>query len=209
MTPPLPPLLVDPLVARNPVAVQMLGVCSALAVTTQVGTSLVMGAALTVTLAASNVVVSLLRRWLGRDVRLIVEITVIASLVIVVDQVLRAFAPDTSRRLSVYVGLIVTNCIVLGRAEAFALRHPPWPSFLDGVGNGAGYAAVLLAVATVREVLGTGTFLGATVLRRAEDGGGYVPADVLLQPVSALFVLALLVWGVRAVSGARAEEDVP
>ncbi len=194
--------LLDPLLRRNPVTVLILGVCSALAVTSQVATALVMGAALTATTCASNVAISLVRHALPRSLRLIIEITIIASLVIVVDLFLQAYAPAMSRRLSVFVGLIVTNCIVLGRAETFASRAGPWASFLDGLGNGVGYAAVLVAVAAVREVLGAGTFLGARVLPTVADGGWYEPIDLLLKPVSAFFVLALLVWASRALAPA-------
>jgi len=197
MPPPQASVLLDPIVRHNPIAVQILGVCSSLAVTTQVSTALVMGLALTVTLCLSNVSISLIRRHLPRSIRLIVEITIIASLVIVIDQALQAYAYDMSKRLSVFVGLIVTNCIVLGRAEAFASRSAPWPSLLDGLGNGIGYGLVLAIVAVVREVLGNGTLLGATVLRRAADGGWYVPVDFLHKPASGFFLLALLVWGLR------------
>lgn len=200
-------VLLDPVVRRNPVTVLILGVCSALAVTSQVSTALVMGVALTVTTSVSNVAISLIRHALPRSIRLIVEITIIASLVIVVDQVLQAYAPAQSKQLSVFVGLIVTNCIVLGRAEAFASRAAPWPAFLDGLGNGVGYALVLLAVATVRELLGAGTFLGVTVLRTAAAGGWFEPLDVMLKPVSAFFVLALLVWALRAGRGGPDEEE--
>lgn len=199
--------LLDPLLRRNPVTVLILGVCSALAVTSQVATALVLGAALTATTCASNVAISLVRHALPRSLRLIVEITIIASLVIVVDLVLQAYAPAMSRRLSVFVGLIVTNCIVLGRAETFASRTGPWTSFLDGLGNGVGYAAVLVAVAVVREVLGAGTLLGARVLPTVADGGWYEPIDLLLKPVSAFFVLALLVWASRALAPAPDEEE--
>jgi len=207
MTTDLRAVLTEPIVRRNPVTVQILGVCSALAVTSQVATALVMGVALTATTCASNVAISLIRGALPRSIRLIVEITIIASLVIVVDQVLQAYAPAMSKQLSVFVGLIVTNCIVLGRAEAFASRSGPWASFLDGLGNGAGYALVLFAVATVREVLGTGTFLGATVLRTVAAGGTYEPVDLLLKPVGAFFLLALLVWGLRAARLAPDDEE--
>lgn len=190
--------LVDPLLRRNPVVVSILGICPALAVSTRVSTALVMGLALTFTLCGSAVAISLLRRHLPRSVRLIVMITVVATLVIVVDQVLAAYAFAMSKQLSVFVGLIVTNCIVLGRAEAFSSRNPPWPSFLDAVGNGAGFLLVLVVVGAVREVLGAGTLLGVTVLRTVADGGGFVPLALMARPVSAFFLLALVAWGVRA-----------
>ncbi len=196
----------DPILRRNPIAVQILGVCSALAVTSRVSTALVMGAALTVTLCLSNVAISLIRHHLPRSIRLIVEITIIASLVIVIDQALRAYAYGMSRQLSVFVGLIVTNCIVLGRAEAFASRSGPRASFLDGLGNGVGYGLVLLIVAVVRELLAEGALLGVTILRRVEDGGWYEPVRFLLKPASAFFVLALVVWGLRAWRKDQGEE---
>jgi Na+-transporting NADH:ubiquinone oxidoreductase subunit D len=209
MTPSARAVLLDPLVRRNPITVQILGICSSLAVTTRVATALVMGLALTVTLCLSNVAISLIRHHLPRSIRLIVEITIVASLVIVVDQALQAYAYGMSKQLSVFVGLIITNCIVLGRAEAFASHHGPWPSLLDGLGNGVGYGLVLLVIAFVRELLGNGTVLGLTVLRRIEHGGWFEPVDLMQKPASAFFLLALLVWGLRAWRPEPGEEATP
>ncbi len=190
--------LTEPIVGNNPITMQILGICSALAVTTSLSTALVMCVALTVVLATSNALISAIRHHLPRSIRLILQITIIASLVIVVDQVLQAYAFGMSKRLSVFVGLIITNCIVLGRAEAFAMQNPPWPSFLDGLGNGLGYSAILAAVAATRELLGAGTLLGLTVLPAAGNGGWYRPLDLMLLPSSAFFLLGLIVWAVRS-----------
>jgi Na+-transporting NADH:ubiquinone oxidoreductase subunit D len=191
------PVLLDPVAEHNPILLQILGICSALAVTTKLAPALVMCVALTSVLALSNSSISLIRRFLPRSIRLIVQITIIASLVIVVDQVVRAYAWTMSKQLSVFVGLIVTNCIILGRAEAFATRHPVGASFLDGLGNGLGYSLVLVVVASVRELLGAGTWLGMRVLPTVDDGGWYLPVDLMRLPPSAFFLLALLVWGLR------------
>jgi len=190
--------LSEPIVDNNPITVQILGVCSALAVTTSLSTALVMCVALTVVLASSNVVISVVRHHIPRSIRLILQITIIASLVIVVDQVLQAYAFAMSKRLSVFVGLIITNCLVLGRAEAFAMQNPPWPSFLDGVGNGLGYSAVLTTVAATREFLGAGALLGYPLLPSVREGGWYQPLELMLLPSSAFFLLGLAVWAVRS-----------
>lgn len=190
--------LTEPIVGNNPITLQILGICSALAVTTSLSAALVMCAALTVVLALSNVSISVIRHHIPRSIRLILQITIIASFVIVVDQVLQAYAFAMSKRLSVFVGLIITNCIVLGRAEAFAMQHPPWPSFLDGIGNGLGYSGILAIVGTTRELLGAGTLLGYTVLPAVNDGGWYQPLDLMLLPSSAFFLLGLVVWAVRS-----------
>lgn len=203
--------LVRPLVDENPIILQILGICSALAVTRTLATALVMCAALTAVLTLSNVCISLIRTQIARSIRLIVQITIIASLVIVVDQILQAYAWRLSRQLSVFVGLIVTNCIVLGRAETFAMRHGPRLAALDGLGNGLGYSAVLALVATVRELLGAGTLLGARVLPLAADGGWFEPMQIMLLPPSAFFLIGFLVWGVRTWRTAQVEarEFVP
>jgi Na+-transporting NADH:ubiquinone oxidoreductase subunit D len=193
-----PRTLLAPLVEQNPITLQILGICSALAVTRSLATALLMSASVTAVVAASNVSISLLRRQIPHSVRLIVQITIIASLVIVTDQVLRAYAFDLSRQLSVYVGLIVTNCIVLGRAESFALHNGPGASLLDGIGNGLGYSAVLIGVGSVRELLGAGTLLGAPVLALAREGGWYVPMGLFLLPPSAFFLIGLLIWALRS-----------
>lgn len=190
--------LLAPLVEQNPITLQLLGICSALAVTRSLATALVMSASVTAVTAVSSFSISLIRHQIPRSVRLIVQITIIASLVIVTDQVLRAYAFELSRQLSVFVGLIVTNCIVLGRAESFALRNPPGPSLLDGLGNGLGYSAVLILVGSVRELMGAGTLLGASVLPLAREGGWYVPMGLFLLPPSAFFLIGLLIWALRS-----------
>jgi len=187
----------DPLIDNNPITLQVLGLCSALAVTTSVQTALIMSAALTAVLCCSNVLVSLIRKHLAQSIRIIVQITIIASLVVVVDEFLRAYAVEASRRLSVFVGLIITNCIVLGRAEAFAMHNPPWPSFLDGLGNGLGYSLVLILVGVVRELFGAGSLLGYPVLALVRDGGWYQPNGLMLLPPSAFFIIGVLIWGIR------------
>lgn len=198
--------LVHPLVDGNPITLQVLGVCSALAVTRSVETALVMSAAVTAVLVCSNAAISLLRQEVPRSVRLIVQITIIASLVIVVDQVLQAFLPEMSRRLSVFVGLIITNCIILGRAETFAMRQGVRLSILDGLGNGVGYGLILVAVGAFRELFGTGRLLGIQVWTLVEDGGWFEPVALMLRPPSAFFLIGLLVWALhgrtrRAVEG--------
>ncbi|MDH5750363.1 MAG: NADH:ubiquinone reductase (Na(+)-transporting) subunit D [Rhodospirillales bacterium] len=197
--------LIDPILVSNPVTMQVLGICSALAVTTSLATALVMSAALIFVLTLSNGIISLIRRHVPKSVRLIVQITIIASLVIVVDQVLQAYLFEMSKRLSVFVGLIVSNCIVLGRAEAFAMKNPPWPSLLDGLGNGFGYASILVIIGSVRELLGAGTLMGATVLPTTGDGGWFTPLALMALPPSAFFLLGLLVWAVRAIRPEQAE----
>ncbi|GJM44004.1 MAG: Na(+)-translocating NADH-quinone reductase subunit D [Gemmatimonadota bacterium] len=196
---------IEPILVNNPVTLHVLGICSALAVTTSLATSLVMSAALICVLTLSSGIISLIRRHIPRSIRLIVQITIIASLVIVVDQLLQAYLFDMSKRLSVFVGLIVTNCIVLGRAEAFAMHNPPGASLLDGLGNGLGYAWILVAIGTVRELLGKGTLLGADVLALADNGGWFTPLEMMTLPPSAFFLLALLVWGVRTIRREQVE----
>lgn len=184
--------LTDPVFNNNPITLQILGICSALAVTSSLQVSLVMCIALTTVTAFSNLFVSAIRNHIPNNIRIIVQMTIIASLVIVVDEILKAVVYDISRQLSVFVGLIITNCIVMGRAEAFAMKNPPIPSFLDGIGNGLGYSAVLLAVATVRELFGSGSLFGIEVL-----GSWYVPNGLLLLPPSAFFLIGFLIWGLR------------
>jgi len=189
--------LTAPIIDNNPITLQILGICSALAVTTSLATSLTMGAALTAVLMASNVVISLIRNHLPSSIRLIVQITIIASLVIVTDQLLKAYAFEMSQRLSIFVGLIVTNCIVLGRAEGFAMRNPVWPSLLDGLGNGLGYSLILILVGTIRELLGTGNLLGFSILPSIETGGWFQPLGLMLLAPSAFFIIGLLIWVIR------------
>ncbi|MCZ4273434.1 NADH:ubiquinone reductase (Na(+)-transporting) subunit D [Maritalea porphyrae] len=194
------------LLDNNPITLQILGICSALAVTTSLGTALTMSAALTVVLMMSNGTISLIRNHLPSSIRLIVQITIIASLVIVADQILLAFAFEMSQRLSIFVGLIVTNCLVLGRAEGFAMRNPIWPSLLDGLANGLGYSAVLIVVGTIRELLGTGMLLGRTILPTVETGGWFEPLGLMLLAPSAFFIIGLLIWAIRTLRPAQIEE---
>ena len=201
--------LARPIVDENPITLQILGICSALAVTRRLDTALLMGASVIAVVAASNAVISAIRHQVPRSIRLIVQITIIASLVTVVDQLLRAFAWELSRELSIFVGLIITNCIVLGRAEGFAMSHGVRESFLDGVGNGMGYALVLACVGAVRELGGSGTLLGVSLLPLREHGGWYEPMGLLLLPPSAFFLLAGLVWAVRSWRPAQVEVAEP
>ncbi len=190
-------ILTTPIFNNNPIALQILGICSALAVTTSVANALVMGIALTLVTAFSSFFISIIRNKIPSSIRIIVQMVIIASLVIVVDQILKAFAFEISRSLSVFVGLIITNCIVMGRAEAFAMSNPPIPSFLDGIGNGLGYSAVLIFVATIREIIGKGTWFGITLLEKVTDGGWYIPNGLLLLPPSSFFVIAAFIAIVR------------
>ena len=191
-------ILLGPIFANNPVALQVLGVCSALAVTSNLNTTFVMCIALTAVCALSNLFISMIRNHLPNSIRIIVQMTVIASLVILVDQLLQAFAYGISKQLSVFVGLIITNCIVMGRAEAFAMQNPPIPSLLDGIGNGLGYSVVLLAVGTVRELFGAGSLFGYPVLQLVENGGWYQANGLLLLPPSAFFLIGLFIWALRS-----------
>jgi Na+-transporting NADH:ubiquinone oxidoreductase subunit D len=190
-------VLVDPLLSNNPIALQVLGVCSALAVTTKMETTVVMAIAVSLVTGFSNFFISLVRNRTPSSIRMIVQLTIIASLVIVVDQFLKAFMFDISKQLSVFVGLIITNCIVMGRAEAFAMQNPPGLSFLDGIGNGMGYGVVLLLVGAIREVLGSGTFYGRTVLPLAAEGGWYTPNGLMVLAPAAFFLIGLFIWGLR------------
>ena len=199
--------LVGPLLDNNPIAVQVLGICSALAVTTRMDKALVMGIGVTLVTALANLAVSLVRQRTPGSIRIIVQLSIIASLVIVVDQILRATLYELSLELSVYVGLIITNCIVMGRAEGYAMHNPPWPSLLDGLGNGLGYALLLLAVAFARELLGSGKLFGVTVLPLVSDGGWYEPNGLMLLAPSALFLLALIIWLLRTWKPELQEKD--
>lgn len=192
-------ILLKPILSNNPIALQILGICSALAVTSKMSVALVMCIALTTVTAFSNLFISSIRNHIPSSIRIIVQMTVIASLVIVVDQILRAVAYDISKQLSVFVGLIITNCIVMGRAEAYAMTNPPVPSFLDGVGNGLGYSAVLMVIAFIRELFGSGSLFGVTILPLVTNGGWYVPNGLLLLPPSAFFLIGGLVWALRSV----------
>ena len=198
--------LFRPVFRDNPIALQILGICSALAVTSSMQVSLVKAIALTLVTAFSSFFISAIRHYIPSSIRIIVQMTVIASLVIVVDQFLKAFAYDTSKQLSVFVGLIITNCIVMGRAEAFAMKNPPVPSFLDGLGNGLGYSFILMAVAFVRELLGSGKLFGVEILPLITEGGWYAPNGLLLLPPSAFFLIGLLIWAIRSLQTDQVEE---
>ncbi|MDH4059761.1 MAG: NADH:ubiquinone reductase (Na(+)-transporting) subunit D [Aquincola sp.] len=198
---------VKPIVDNNPIAVQVLGICSALAVTTRLDKALVMGLGVIMVTALANFAVSLVRNATPGSIRIIVQLSIIASLVIVVDQILRATLYELSLELSVYVGLIITNCIVMGRAEGFAMNNRPWPSLLDGIGNGLGYALMLLAVAFARELLGSGRLFGVTILKPVRDGGWYEPNGLMLLAPSALFLVALIIWVLRTWKPELQEKD--
>lgn len=191
----------DPLIDNNPITIQVLGICSALAVTVQVNRSLVMAAAVIAVLVSSNVVISLIRNLIPPSIRIIVQLSVIASLVIVVDQVLQAFVYDISKQLSVFVGLIITNCIIMGRAEAFAMANPPWQSALDGLGNGLGYGLILVAVAVFRELLGSGSLLGIPLVPQVAYDLGYVNMGIMVLAPGAFIILGLLIWAQRTWTG--------
>jgi len=193
-------LVTTPVFRKNPIGYHILGICSALAVTSKLETSIVMSLAVIFVLSLSNFSVSLIRKLIPGSIRIIVEMTIIASLVIIADQIIKAFAYDISKQLSVYVGLIITNCIIMGRAEAFALHNPPGDSFLDGIGNGLGYTFILLVVGTIRELFGSGSILGHTVLKPVSDGGWYYPNGLLLLPASAFFLLGIIIWIMRTIN---------
>tara|TARA_R110002020_G_scaffold34327_11_gene104534 strand:+ start:417 stop:1076 length:660 start_codon:yes stop_codon:yes gene_type:complete len=197
--------LANPLVENNPVTVHILGICSALAVTTSMSTALTMAIALSLVLVAAAGIISLIRAHIPGTIRLIVQITIIAALVIVADQLLAAFVYQMSQRLTVFVSLIATNCIVLGRTEAFALHNPPGPSMLDALDNGLGYSAVLLLVAFIRELLGSGSLFGITLLPLVAEGGWYQPMRLMLLAPSAFIILGLLIWAIRGLQPHLAE----
>lgn len=199
-------MLIDPLVDNNPITLQVLGICSALAVTSSLKVALVMALAVTLVTAFSSMFISMLRNQIPSSIRIIVQMVIIASLVILVDQVLKAYAYEISKTLSVFVGLIITNCIVMGRAEAFAMKNPPIPSFIDGIGNGLGYGLILMLVGFIRELFGSGSLFGITVLPTVNNGGWYVPNGLLLLPPSAFFIIGLLIWGFRTWKPAQVEE---
>jgi Na+-transporting NADH:ubiquinone oxidoreductase subunit D len=198
--------LFSPVIQNNPIALQILGICSALAVTSSLQVSLVMSVALTAVTAFSSFFISCIRSYIPSSIRIIVQMTIIASLVIVVDQILKAVAYDISKQLSVFVGLIITNCIVMGRAEAFAMKNPPLPSFLDGLGNGLGYSFVLIVVGVVRELFGAGSLMGIEILPVVTEGGWYNPNGLLLLPPSAFFLIGFLIWAIRAMQTEQVEE---
>ena len=190
-------MLIDPLFNNNPIALQVLGICSALAVTTKMETSMVMSIAVIAVLALSNLSVSLIRNYIPSSIRIIVQLTIIASLVIVTDEILKAFLFDTAKQLAVFVWLIITNCIVMGRAEAFAMQQPPKLSLLDGLGNGAGYALILLAVGFYRELFGSGSLFGYTLLKPVTEGGWYTPNGLMVLAPGAFFLIGIFIWLLR------------
>jgi|TARA_B100000686_G_C16528881_1_gene831259 Na+-transporting NADH:ubiquinone oxidoreductase subunit D len=201
-------VLFAPLFNDNPIALQILGICSALAVTTKMETAVTMCLAVIFVLCCSNVAVSVIRSFIPSNIRIIVEMTIIASLVIIVDQFLRAYAFDISKQLSVFVGLIITNCIIMGRAEAFALKNGPSLSFLDGLGNALGYSLILLVVGVFRELFGSGTLFGVEMFALAAEGGWYAPNGMMLLPPSAFFIIGFFIWGLRTWKTDQVEEEV-
>jgi Na+-transporting NADH:ubiquinone oxidoreductase subunit D len=199
--------LFNPILNENPIALQILGICSALAVTTRLETALVMSGAVIAVVAFSSVFVSFIRESVPGSVRIIIQMTIIASSVIVTDQFIKAYLYDLSKQLSVFVGLIITNCIVLGRTEGFALKNKPSYSLLDGIGNGIGYSIILIIVASIREVFGSGKFLGKEVIPLISNGGWFEPNGLLLLPPSAFFIIGLLIWALRTWKKAQVEKD--
>ncbi|AHG76206.1 NADH:ubiquinone reductase (Na(+)-transporting) subunit D [Mannheimia varigena] len=190
-------LLLSPIADNNPIALQILGICSALAVTTQLQTAVVMAIAVSLVTAFSSMFISMIRNYIPNSIRIIVQMAIIASLVILVDQVLRAYAYDLSKQLSVFVGLIITNCIVMGRAEAFAMKSGPVESFVDGIGNGLGYGAILIIVAFLRELIGSGKLFGVTIMQTVQDGGWYQANGLFLLAPSAFFIIGFVIWAIR------------
>ena len=199
-------IILKPIFRNNPIALQVLGICSALAVTTKLETAITMSLAVTVVTACSSMVISFIRNFIPDSIRMIVQMVVIASFVIVTDQVLKAYAFEISRQLSVFVGLIITNCILMGHAEAFAMKNPPIPSFLDGIGNGLGYSLVLVILAAARELLGSGKLLGMTVFQTVNDGGWFQPWGLMLLAPSAFFLIGFFIWILRTFDPSQIEE---
>ena len=190
-------LMFSPFIDNNPIALQVLGICSALAVTTKLQTAIVMGISVSLVTGFSSFFISLVRNYIPNSIRIIVQMAIVASLVTLVDQLLQAYAYELSKQLSVFVGLIITNCIVMGRAEAFAMKSPPLESFVDGIGNGLGYGAILLIVATLRELIGSGRLFGFPVFQTIQDGGWYQPNGLFLLAPSAFFIIGFVIWGLR------------
>ena len=190
-------ILLGPILNTNPVIFQVLGICSALAVTSNLNTAVAMSIGLTFVTAFANLFISMIRNVIPSSIRIIVQMVIVATLVIIVDQLLQAFAPAIAKQMSVFVGLIITNCIVMGRLEAFAMKNPPAISFIDGLGNGLGYSALLLLIAFFRELLGAGSLFGVTILQTVNNGGWYIPNGLLLLPPSAFFLIGLTIWALR------------
>lgn len=199
-------MLVDPLVDNNPITLQVLGICSALAVTSSLQVAFVMTLSVTAVTGFSSMFISIIRNQIPGSIRIIVQMVIIASLVIMVDQILKAYAYEVSKTLAVFVGLIITNCIVMGRAEAFAMKNPPVASFIDGVGNGLGYGLILMLVGFIRELFGSGSLFGVTIMETVNNGGWYVPNGMLLLPPSAFFIIGLIIWAFRTWKPAQVEE---
>jgi Na+-transporting NADH:ubiquinone oxidoreductase subunit D len=200
-------VLLDPLIHNNPIALQVLGICSALAITTKLETVFVMAGAVVFVLGLSNASVSVIRNHIPNSIRIIVQMTIIASLVIVVDQFLKAYAYDVSKQLSIFVGLIITNCIIMGRAEAYAMRESVGLSFLDGIGNGLGYSLILIVIGVIRELFGSGRLLGFVILPLSTEGGWYVSNGMMLLPPSAFFIIGLYIWVLRTFKTEQLEEE--
>lgn len=200
-------LLSNPLNLQNPITVQILGICSALAVTVKLKPAIVMGLSVMVVTAVSNLVISAMRNYIPPRIRIIVQLVVVASMVIIVDQLLRAFVYDVSKQLSVYVGLIITNCIIMGRLEAFAMGNKPWPSFVDGIGNGLGYAMILIIVGFIRELLGSGAILGYKVIPQSFFQAGYINNGVMIMPTAALILVGVIIWIQRSLNKELIEKD--
>lgn len=199
--------LLEPIFDNNPIALGVLGICSALAVTSKMETSVVMALAVIFVLAFSNLAISLIRNYIAASTRILVEMTIIASLVIIADQIIRAYAFDISKQLSVYVGLIITNCIIMGRAEAFALKNPPMQSLVDGIGNGLGYTFILIVVGFIRELFGAGKLFGITILPLTTEGGWYQSNGLLLSPASAFFLVGGIIWVIRIFKPDQVEKE--
>jgi Na+-transporting NADH:ubiquinone oxidoreductase subunit D len=200
-------LLLDPVIKNNPIALQVLGICSALAVTSQLKQVVIMGAAVSMVTGVSSLMVSVLRNSIPNSIRIIVQMTIAASAVIIADQVLKAYFYDVSKQMSVYIGLIITNCIVMGRMEGFAMKNAPGASFLDGVGNGLGYSAILIAVGIVRELFGSGKLFGFSILPLTTEGGWYQANGLLLLPPSAFFIIGCLIWIIRIIRPEQVEQE--
>tara|TARA_B100001113_G_scaffold49442_2_gene35803 strand:+ start:4079 stop:4765 length:687 start_codon:yes stop_codon:yes gene_type:complete len=200
-------VIIKPLIEENPITLQILGICSALAVTNNLSVTLVMCVAVTSVLSFSNLFISLIRNYIPSSIRIIVQMTIIASLVIVVDELLKAYDYETSKKLSVFVGLIITNCIVMGRAEAFAMKEKPLLSFLDGLGNGLGYSLILIGVATIRELFGSGSLFGYEILPLVSNGGWYMGNNLLLLPPSSFIIIGLFIWFIRSIKPSQIEVD--
>ena len=199
-------LMLGPIFENNPIALQILGVCSALAVTTKLETAVVMAISVALVTGFSSLFISMIRHYIPNSIRIIVQMAIIASLVTLVDQVLQAFAYELSKQLSVFVGLIITNCIVMGRAEAFAMKEPPLESFVAGLGNGIGYGVILVIVAALRELIGSGKLFGVTIMQTVQDGGWYQANGLFLLAPSAFFIIAFIIWGLRTWKPEQVEE---